>query len=145
MTLTGIRGSWGSVNRALLLSAFEQCSLVLDCANFANPHALFPHVSQETFDRVFIVEIEMLYKLRDMTKSLATIARQVNAQCVIITTFNHLFNYDDKEENQAVYHHAWKLMKKAAQSCPVFVGIEQGSDQEGYAEQFCDQIQDLEV
>lgn len=146
MVLTGVRGSYKAVNMALLLHSFDQPScLLLDCSNCANPHKLFPHVGDEKFRNVYVIEIEMIYKFRDVLKRALDMVKMLKATCLVITTFRGLFNYDNEEENRAVYEHAWELMKGISKHYPVFVGVEQDSRQEEFAAKFCDEIYDLVV
>lgn len=140
MALIGIRGSSRSVNRALLLYAFERTpALILDCANCANPHALFPKAPFEKFDSVFVVEIEVIYSFRDALKRVPLIAEQLEIRCIVITTFNRLFDYGDEREKHEIFEHSWELMKSISASYEVVVGVHDA--QEKSASKYCDKLQ----
>ncbi|MBS3109791.1 hypothetical protein J4227_04655 [Candidatus Woesearchaeota archaeon] len=125
------------MDRKLLLHAFDSLPcLVIDCANAANPHALFPDAPLEKFNSVYIIEVEMLYKFRDVLKRLFGMAKKTGAETVIITSFRHLFNYQDEIENANIYEQCWRIMKKAGTKCRIIVSVHQS--QEKMARKYCD-------
>ena len=145
MALIGVIGDSGSyVNRKLLLYASKNTpSLVIDCANAANPHSLFPEVSAEKMGDIYVVELEMLYKFRDVMLKVPFFIRDLKARCVIVTTSDHLFNYQDEVENNNIIEHTWELMKQIGKANTVVVGIEDGSVHEPFAERYCDKRWDI--
>jgi len=123
MVLIGVRGRPQAVNRKLMLYALSHTpALVLDCSTSANPHA-FPFIPVEQFSLVSVIEIELLYLLRDVLKVTPQLAQQCGAQCIIVTTFARLFHYQDEAENQDLLNHIWELVRTLADQYPVFVGI----------------------
>ncbi len=124
------------INRKLLLHAVEHApTLFVDCANCANPHSLFPLIPFEHFRKVYVLEVEMLYKFRDVIKQLPPIATSLNAHCIIISTFGGLFNYDNDEENNEIYLHAWELMRLLSLDYHVIVGV--NNKNVHFAKQYC--------
>jgi hypothetical protein len=142
MALIGICGSYGSVNLSLLPYAINNApSLIVDCANCANPHVLFPFTQPEDMEHVFVVQAELIYKLRDTIKEIPELVKDINPKCIIVTAFDRLFHYDDSEENENVYEHAWELMKKYSKDYDFFVGV---SEQKDFARRYCDKILGVE-
>ena len=124
MRLTCLVGATGKVNTRVLLHALEyQPSLLIDCHNVANPHSLFPFVQYEKFAGVFVVPAESLYRFRAALRILPKIADGVGAKCIVITTFTGLFDFDNEEESNAVIEHCWELIRQAAASYEVVVGL----------------------
>jgi hypothetical protein len=139
MTLIGIKGSLCSINKELLLYAVEHApSLLLDCANCADPQQLFPFVEPERFERVYVVEIEMLYLFRDVLKRARTLAREIGASCVVITPFSMLFSYDNEKENSDIFDQCWELVKELAKTHEVVVGIHESYER--LAANYCDKL-----
>jgi hypothetical protein len=123
MVLRKLRGSKSSLNRNLLLYAVRnRPSLVIDCANAANPHSLFPEVEQEELVDVYVIPIELIYAFRDVLKIVPGIADRLGVRCIVITPFNGLFHYDDERENENIIRHAWELMNRLGERYEVVVG-----------------------
>ncbi|MFH1850586.1 MAG: hypothetical protein ABH879_10505 [archaeon] len=139
MTLVGIRGNHHAVNRELLLHAFDNTpALILDCANCANPHSLFPEVEFEKFDSVYVIEIELLYKLRDTLKRVPAMAKSLGLKSIVITSGHHLFDYSNDEENNNIYEHSWELMKEISDNLDIMVAVDDiHSD---FAHRFCTKV-----
>ncbi|MFH1401216.1 MAG: hypothetical protein ABIH41_06900 [Nanoarchaeota archaeon] len=138
MALIGIKGKDHAVNTWLITYAIRHTpSLVLDCANHANPHCLPIETPLEALQQTYVVNIDLIYMLRDILLHAPYIARRRGAQCVIITTFRTLFHYSDKDENKDIYEHAWELMAALGEEYDVIVGIR---GQEEYAQKHCDRI-----
>ncbi|MFH1511092.1 MAG: hypothetical protein ABIF10_05345 [Candidatus Woesearchaeota archaeon] len=136
MVIIGITGKPGSINRNLLLYAVNNSpSLFIDCANCANPHSLFPLIDIDSLGGVYVMQAELIYTFRDVLKKAAVVAQSLKVNCIIITTFNGLFDYDDKLENKDVYAHCWELIKELSKTREVLVGLSEGSQAE-----HCDQI-----
>ena len=128
MRLTCLVGATGNVNTQVLLHALEHPpSLLIDCHNVANPHSLFPFVQYEKFAGVFVVPAESLYRFRAALRILPKIAYGVGAKCIIITTFTGLFDFDNEEESNAVIEHCWELIREAAATYEVVVGLKAGT------------------
>lgn len=145
MTLTAFRGSYSAVNTALLLYAAENTpSLILDCSNCANPHKLFPAVQEDKLTNMFVVNIDIIYKLRDTLKTTNTMAQSVGAKHIIITIFNELFDYDNKEENLEIFKHSWELITQLSDKYKVIVGVQRGTLHEEFAQKYCS-IYDMDV
>jgi len=141
MALTGIKGSYGSVNLSLLPYALKNTpSLIVDSSNYANPHVLFPFTQPEDMHDVFVVQAELIYKFRDIIKNIDLLVKEIKPKCIIVTVFDRLFHYDDKEENYDVLSHSWELMKKYSRKYDFFVGI---SKQVNFAERFCDKLMEV--
>ncbi len=140
MTLIGLQGSHKAVNWILLQQAFqEQPSLIIDCANCANPHRVMQHADQ--FHDTYVMEVELIYTFRDVLKQIDTFASQKGIKRVVITTPRGLFNYQDTEENKNIFEHAWILIAKLSTKYEVVIGIVQ--DQEALAKKYCDVIWDI--
>jgi hypothetical protein len=139
MALIGVRGDSKQVNSKIIFDALEkEPTLVIDCANCANPHKYYPFVNSEVFRSTFVVEVEMLYKLRDVIKNAPKMARRIGVGSIFVTTFHRLFAYDNKEENKDVYEHAWILLSNLATEFNVLVGVHEA--QEVFAKKYCHEI-----
>jgi len=144
MSLRAVVGNHRRLNHELLLYAFENVPcLVVDCANVANPHPFASRFPLELFHKVFVVEVELIYTLRDVLKRVPRHINELGLKCVVITSFNHLFNYQDEHENREIYLHAWELMKEISQSVDVFVGVKEGGKQVQNAVMFADEVVEL--
>ena len=142
MGLIGIQGnSESAINRKLLLYASQHLpALIIDCANAANPHSLYPTVPFEHMNRMFVIELELLYKFRDVLLRIPGMAKKLRVQCIVITTSDHLFNYQDKEENQNIFRHSWELMQSIGEKHTIVVGIRKGSLHEPFAQKYCHRL-----
>ena|SRR3989344_610237 len=137
MTLTCIKEDSSKININLLIYAFENPpSLVLDCNNASNPHFLFPYIALEKLDSVYIIEIELIYKLRDTLKVTRNIVKQLEIKTIVITPFNKLFNYNNEKENYQVLLHSWELIRNLSFNYDVVVGIKDKFN-EKIASRFC--------
>jgi hypothetical protein len=141
MALIGIHGDPKEVNTNVMFTALErEPTLVIDCANGANPHAFYPFVTEEAFHSTYVVEVELIYKLRDVIKQAPKMMRKLGVQSVFVTTFHRLFAYDNDEENQAIYEHTWILLSELATRYTVMVGIH--DKQLETARKYCHEIID---
>jgi len=135
--LTGIKGE--HANTALLLYALGNApSLVIDCANCADPHSLFPYVQEEDFEEVYVIEIELLYLLRDVLKRTRKIAEERHLKCIVIPTFDYLFAYDNKEENKEIFSQCWEMVKELSKSYDILIAIHKSHEE--FADKYCDKI-----
>lgn len=99
--------------KELLLYAVDHTpSLIIDCANWANPHSLFGRVELDQLEQVYVVEVELLYKFRDILKKADELAEEVGAGTIVITPFNYLFNYQNEKENKKIIIHCLQIIKK---------------------------------
>jgi len=129
MALVGVIGSSGnSLNRKLLhLASTKTPSLIIDCANVANPHSLFPKVDIDIMNNIYVIELELLYKFRDVLLRVPSIVRRLKLNRIIVTTSDHLFNYQDELENRNVIEHSWELMGKIGDLTTIVVGVKSKS------------------
>jgi hypothetical protein len=145
MVLIGIVGNSGSsVNQFLLMHAAKNIpSLIIDCANAADPHRLYPSVPLERMSRIYVLEVELLYKFRDILVKTPFFMRRFSAKCLVVTTAEHLFHYQDEVENNQVIEHSWELMKEVAREHTVVVGLKHGSTHFSFAQKFCTRIKEV--
>jgi len=76
--------------------------LVIDCSTFMDPHKFFGKADIKDLKKIFIVEVEMLYKYRDTINNLEDLIKEVKPRRIIITRIHHLFNYQDEFENKII-------------------------------------------
>ncbi len=134
MAVIAIQGSRKAVNYGLIVYALEHApAYILDCANCANIHRFFPEYPQAPYDKVFVVELELLYKFRDALKTLVREQPAINT--IVITSPNHLFHYGDVAENNELFTHAWELMNELAQRYEVRIAIDNDT-QHAFARRF---------
>jgi hypothetical protein len=96
-------------------------SLIIDCANVADPHALFMHTQYEALGQVYVVEVELLYKFRDVLLRAPDIVDKYNIKSIIITPFGGLFHYDNSHENETVLRHAFNLIAQLSRRVDVIM------------------------
>jgi hypothetical protein len=145
MSLIAYRGDSKTVNFALVHSAFDQTpSLIVDCANCADPHSLFPYIRQEQLHDVYVINAEAIYRFRDTIIRLPHWIRMLGIRKIIITTIDTLFSYDDDEENRAVLMHCWELLKKLGAKTKVMVAVKKDSVHEAMARTYADAIQAMQ-
>ncbi|MBD3309966.1 hypothetical protein GF351_01970 [Candidatus Woesearchaeota archaeon] len=142
MALVGMIGNSGSsLNLRLIMHAARYTpSLIIDCANSADPHAFFPDVNIEQMMNMYIIEVEMLYKFRDIFLKVPDMIRKMGIRITVITASDHLFNYQDEIENRNISQHSWELMRKIGEKHPVIVGVKLGSVHQRFAEQYCHRL-----
>jgi len=98
-------------NDEIILYALDNVpSIILDCANAANPHRFFGKAPEENFRQAYVVPVDAIYRFRDTLKVAGNISRQHGAKVICITSFDYLFNYQDEEENKNVIEHCWELI-----------------------------------
>jgi hypothetical protein len=143
MALVGwISDSGSSVNHALLMYAAEHIPcLVIDCANAANPHAIFPEVPLEKMSQMYVVELELLYKFRDVLVQAHCFLKRLQAQHLIVTTPGHLFNYQDELENHNIIEQSWELMRALGKTYTVVVGVLRNSRHLSCAQKYCHSVE----
>jgi hypothetical protein len=138
MVLVGAVGR-GADKRILFYAARNTPSLIIDCANKANPHMLFPEIDIEQMANIYVIELELLYKYRDVLKYVPYFIKKNNIKTTVITSSKHLFHYQDEKENENVKQHAWELIKDIARYNEVIVSADIDT-----ARKYCDQIWDME-
>lgn len=121
-----------------LFALFNRPSLFLDCSNCADVFAVSDFVDFEFFDSVFIYEIEMLYKLRDVVYELDSVLSSFSFVCV--SSLRHLFNYDNSSENLYVYFSVFSKLSFLSYkfNIPIVICVVKGSLQERIAKVHCD-------
>jgi len=124
MVLKRLKGK--NVNFELIMHAIENTpSLILDCANYANPHLFYPFVNPDNFREVYVIPVDAIYRFRDTLKQAGQTAEKLRARCIVITTFDRLFSYDDPEENRNIIEHAWNIIDALSEKHEVLVGEKQ--------------------
>jgi len=109
-------------NFELVLHALKNPpSLILDCANVANPHRFYPYVPYENYRRTYVIAVDAIYRFRDTLKRADKIADSLGVRTIVITSFDKLFNYQDKEENANIIDHCQELIKKLGKEYDVHV------------------------
>ena len=118
-----IRLSRRGSNFRLMMHALKNTpSLVIDCANCANPHIFYPYVSPEAFENTYVVPVDAIFRFRDTLKRAGAMAERLGAKTIVITAFDRLFSYDDEQENRDITVHAWEIIRKLAEHFDVVVG-----------------------
>ena len=122
-------------NKRLLHLAFQKTpSLIIDCGNCANPHAL--RVRERQLHEVYVMNAEAIYRFREALRQAPAWIRKLNIQCVLITTIHALFSYDNEEENEKIIRHCWQKMKEFP--VPVYIAV--NPMHPNYAKDFADRI-----
>ncbi len=144
MPLISLKGDSAEINKQLLLKALAGTpSLIIDCGNSADPHALFPYAREEQLYDVYVMNAEAIYRFRDALRLAPCWAERLGIRCLVITTMHALFSYDDEEENCNVLENCWELMKGLSMKYKVYVGIARNSMHEKFAENFSDSISEM--
>ncbi len=138
MALTGIRGSYA--NQELMMQCLRSPpALVIDCANCANIHEYSAFFPEKSFHEVFVVPAESLYRFRDTLRMIPRIASKLGVKKIAITSFSHLFGFDDEIENNNVYEYCWRYIQELSKHFDVNIGVTEA--QYKYARKYCDKIQ----
>jgi hypothetical protein len=123
MTLSVIKGEMHDVTSRLLFYALEHTpSLIIDCSNSANPFSLFP-AYERAFKQVYVLQAELLYKLRDTLRQLDGLTGHISLSCIVVTPFHRLMSYDNPDEDQELLGQAWALIKEYSTTRTVLVGV----------------------
>lgn len=121
MTLTPVKGSRETTNKALLDTAIKNApSLLIDCSRAANPYSIKGY-APEDMRNVHVIEVEMLYKFRDTIRDLPRFLHETNAETIVVTDTTTLFDYDNDEENTVIRRNAGKRLRRLAQEHTVYV------------------------
>ena len=141
MPLIPVKGSPRQVNKFLLFKAFEETpSLIIDCGNSADAHALFPSIKEEQLHDAYVVNAEAIYRFRDALRRIPRWQQEFNFRRIIVTTIHVLYSYDDPEENYNVLEHCWEIMKELSDSIEVYVGIAKDKMHSEFADRFSEKI-----
>ena len=136
MKLKVLLGTDKSVNKQVIYHAANNLpALIIDCANVANPHKYFPKITEEQFAQMYVFELEMLYKLRDVLLQVPKVARDRKVNSIVVTTAHHLMNYQDEIENKDIYGHIWELLIKIGRKTKTIVAVVPGSIHEKIAKE----------
>ncbi|MBL8013152.1 MAG: hypothetical protein JNN05_04830 [Candidatus Omnitrophica bacterium] len=143
MALVGLTATPLSVvNFQLIRYASEHLPAILvDCANAACPHRYYPMINLSAMQQIYVFELELLHKFRDVLKRVPLYIRNLKVKSIIVTTSDRLINYHDEKENNDIYTHCWVLMKKIGQTNDIVVGVAPHSHQYNYAVRFCDRLE----
>lgn len=137
MELIGITGTYA--DHYIIDAAIQnQPSLIIDCANKANPHSFFPHTLPEELHHVYVLEVDLLYVFRDVLKQTRHISNKLGASFIAVTRFEGLFHYGDEQENNAIIAHAWELLQELAQDHTVLIAL--GRKHADQAHQYCTEV-----
>lgn len=133
------------INRYLMHYAAGRVPVILvDCANAADPHRYYPALDVNAMAQIYVFELELLHKFRDVLRQVPVYANRLKAGCVIVTTSDRLLNYHNDAENENIYRHAWELMKKLSLTRDVVVGVPRASAHYASAVRFCDDIREIQ-
>lgn len=144
MALIGFTGTLYTVNFHLVRYASQHLpAIMIDCANAACPHRYYPMIDLSDMQQIYVFELELLHKFRDVLKRLPLYVKRLNARSIIVTASDHLINYHDDKENHDIYMHAWQLMKRMSTKTDILVGVDLKSSQHGYAVKFCDRMENI--
>ncbi|PIN79060.1 hypothetical protein COV16_05115 [Candidatus Woesearchaeota archaeon CG10_big_fil_rev_8_21_14_0_10_34_8] len=95
--------------------------LIIDCANRANPHNFFQY--QDYFHEVYIIEVELMYKFRDVLKQSFTLINTLQLKSIAITSWKYLFNYQNEKENKEILLHAEELITELSKHVLIYKGM----------------------
>jgi hypothetical protein len=122
--------------RILRIAAANQPVLIVDCATCADPHTLVRYATPEALDQIYVIEVDLLYKFRDVLLQLEQLAKSVGAKKILISAFDRLFHYQDEEENGDVHEQIWLLLRRIAAAHDIVVAVRKGTVHEGFARRF---------
>lgn len=131
MTLYAIKGDRTEANHRLVQASLCMApSLLIDSANCANIHN-YSGNELSLFSKVHIIEAESLYRFAPAIRKILFLTDYLKIRNVFITTFTHLFDYDDDEENANVFTDAWRMLAALAKDIDIYIAIESGTIHEG--------------
>jgi hypothetical protein len=128
-------------NYKLMLLAFEKppC-LVIDCANYSDPHRFFGTVPEEKLDRVYVLNAEAIYRFRDTLKMVPYWLERLKIKNVFVTTIGTLFSYDDSEEDMEVIENCWEIMRQLSAKYDVYAAADQTGKYKAFPEKYSDRM-----
>lgn len=116
-----------SINIILINEALDNTpALLIDCANVADIHK-FKGRDIEQYANLYVLEVDSLYRLIPTLRQLSKILKKIGVKKVFMTSFTHLFNYDNDLENKDVYIYAWELLSNYATEFNIYVAVEKGT------------------
>ena len=124
MTIYGIFGlKTQKINYQLIKQALQRApALFIDSANCTNPH-LFTDFELIQLCNLEIIPAESLYRFKPTIQSLANTKHNI----IFIATFNHLFDFDNKEENANVFEACWNHIAHIAKTKDVYMAIQENT------------------
>jgi hypothetical protein len=126
MGLKILKGSGSSLNQHLLHFAVKsRPSLIIDCSNCADPHAIYKYAND--FEGVYVIEVELLYAFRDVLKVIPKLVRELNTKVIVITAFHYLINYHNDHENKQVAKHCMEIIHELSISHNMVLGLHNGT------------------
>ncbi len=138
--LTIISGA--SLNHKMIMYAAKKApALIIDCANSADPHAFYPEISIEQFRKLYVIELELLYKFRDALLRVPSIMKNIGARTIVVTTSDHLFNYQDEKENYNIMDHSWELLKRIGEKYTVIAAVTPDSKHLRFARKYSHKLE----
>lgn len=142
MALIGLIGkNQRCINHDLINCAINALpAILIDCANSADPHRYYPQVNLEIMQRIYVFELELLHKFRDVLRRVPLYAKKLEAKIIVVTTSDHLLNYHNEKENRDVNIHAWELMRRIGDSHEIVVGVFPYSEQYIFAKKYCKEL-----
>lgn len=143
MGLVGISGNPRKVNNSIMQLALDNTPcIVLDCVTAADAHKFFAHTTEDALENAWVIEIELLYKLRDALKIVPQWMTEKKCNKLFITCNRHLFHYQDENENRNVYAHIWDLLLQLGWKYDIVVALTPHSVQYAFALMRCEKIID---
>lgn len=145
MALKGVIGKSNDVNISLLIEACNHHpSLFIDCNNCANPHLVHGIADEKALHNVFVLQAESMYRFSVLLKELAGIINELGVNKIVISTFDHLFNFQNKDENRQMNVNLWdsiRLLSKENENVEFIAGISEKSNEHlMLAKNRCDSI-----
>lgn len=142
MALIGLIGkNQRRINHDLINCAINALpAILIDCANSADPHRYYPQVNLETMQRIYVFELELLHKFRDVLRQVPLYAKKLEARIIVVTASDHLLNYHNEKENRDINIHAWELMRRIGDSYEIVVGVYPRSEQYAFAKKYCKEL-----
>lgn len=124
MTLFGLTGGCAKkVNTSLVRVALCLApALFIDSANCANPHK-YNEFELTQHAKLDIIPAESLYRFKPTIENLNNTKHKI----IFIATFNHLFDFDNKEENHNVFVQCWELLAQLAKNKDIYLAIQKGT------------------
>jgi hypothetical protein len=145
MALKSLRGDRKKVNPLILSYAVKnKPALIIDCANCANVLAIAPYVNVDELDKVFVIELEMLYKFRDTLLETEKTAKNLGVSLIVVTTIGRMFNYNDEYENKMINFQIWEILRELGEEFEVLVGVEFGSVHDPLSIAYSDSLVSME-
>lgn len=125
MGIVAITGERRRVDHELVAYALQRTpSLIVDCANVCDVTKWFSRFPDADLERVFVYEMEMLYKFRDALQHVKAAAEERAVKTIVVTSMSRLFHYQNAVENSEVYCHAWETLKELGETFDVRVSAD---------------------